>query len=316
MSRLLDRRSFIKAGALLGLTPLVPRGISAHAFSDKCFLPAAAGNPEVAIVKGADYYKATIKALDLLGGMKHFVTKNATVGLLINSRYDKPGTYVKPEIALAVLKMCVDAGASGFYSIEGVSERYWNRSELSGRFEQEIKGIKQGSDQFVDVEIPKGISLKKAEIARAFLDCDVLINLAIVKDHEGIRTTGTLKNIMGATSAPTNRYFHLGNNAKGYYDDVQFLSQCIADANLLRKPALCVMDATEFITTNGPFGPGKVAKVQKIIAGADPVAVDSVGVGMLGLNAHDIVKIRLAYEHGLGEMNRDKMAIKEATVLQ
>ena len=214
------------------------------------------------------------------------------------------------------MKMCVDAGASGFYSIEGVSERYWNRSELSGRFEQEIKGIKQGSDQFVDVEIPKGISLKKAEIARAFLDCDVLINLAIVKDHEGIRTTGTLKNIMGATSAPTNRYFHLGNNAKGYYDDVQFLSQCIADANLLRKPALCVMDATEFITTNGPFGPGKVAKVQKIIAGADPVAVDSVGVGMLGLNAHDIVKIRLAYEHGLGEMNRDKMAIKEATVLQ
>ena len=102
MSRLLDRRSFIKAGALLGLTPLVPRGISAHAFSDKFFLPAAAGNPEVAIVKGADYYKATIKALDLLGGMKHFVTKNATVGLLINSRYDKPGTYVKPEIALAV----------------------------------------------------------------------------------------------------------------------------------------------------------------------------------------------------------------------
>ena len=314
MSRPLDRRSFLKAGALVGLAPFVSRGVFARVLSGNGAVPAIAGNPEIAIVKGADYYKATLKALDMLGGMKQFVTKNATVGLLINSRYDKPGTFVKPEIALAVLKMCVDAGAAKVYSIEGVSQRYWTRSELSEQFEEEIKSIKPGNELLTEVEIPKGVSLKKAEITRAFMDCDVLINLPIVKDHEGIRVTGSLKNIMGATSHTTNRYFHLGSGAKGYYDDVQFLSQCIADANLLRKPTLCVIDATEFITTNGPFGPGKVTQVQKVIAGADPVAVDSVGAGMLGLNPNDIVKIRLAYEHGLGQMDKAKMAIKEAAI--
>ena len=314
MSCPLDRRSFLKAGALIGLTPFVPRSLFAGVLSGEGTLSAITGNPEVAIVKSADYYKATIKAVDLLGGMKRFVTRNVTVGLLINSRYDKPGTFVKPEIALAVLKMCVDAGASKFYTIEGVSQKYWSRSELSRQFEEEIKSIKPGNEQMTEVEIPRGVSLKKAEITRAYLNCDVLINLPIVKDHEGIRTTGSLKNIMGATSSSTNRYFHLGSGAKGYYDDVQFLSQCIADANLLRKPTLCVMDATEFITTNGPFGPGKVAKVQKVIAGADPVAVDSVGASMLGLNANDIVKIRLAYEHGLGQMEKAKMTIHEAAL--
>jgi uncharacterized protein (DUF362 family) len=314
MSRTLDRRSFLKAGALAGLTPFVSRGLFARVLPISGALSSMKGGSEVAVVNGADYYKATVKALDLLGGMKQFVTRNATVGLLINSRYDKPGTYVKPEIALAVLKMCVDAGASAFYTIEGVSRRYWDRSELSRQFAEEIKSIRSGNDQFADVEIPKGISLKKAEITKTYLNCDVLINLPIVKDHEGIRTTGSLKNIMGATSHTTNRYFHLGNGASGYYDDVEFLSQCIADANLLRKPTLCVMDATEFITTNGPFGPGKVAKVHNVIAGTDPVAVDSVGVGMLGLNAHDIVKIRLANEHGLGQMNKDQIVVREAVL--
>ncbi len=314
MSRPLDRRSFLKAGALVGLTPFVPRTLLANALSEKAALPAIRENPRVAVVKGTDYYKATAKALDLLGGMRLFVTRNATVGLLINSRYDKPGTYVKPEIALAVLKMCFEAGAAKIYTIEGVSQSYWSRAELSGQFKDEIKSIKGGNDQFAEVEIPKGVSLKKAEITRAYLDCDVLINIPIVKDHEGIRTTGSLKNIMGATSYSTNRYFHLGSGASGYYDDVQFLSQCIVDANLLRKPTLCVMDATEFIVTNGPFGPGKVMKMQKVIAGADPVAVDSVGARMLGLNPRDVVKIRLAHEQGLGQMQKEAMRIEEAEV--
>jgi uncharacterized protein (DUF362 family) len=315
MSRTIDRRSFLKAGALVSLTPFVPRRLFASVLPGNGAFPAMkSAGAVVSIVKGSDYYKATIKALDLLGGMKQFVSRNATVGLLVNSRYDKPGTFVKPEITLAVLKMCMDAGASSIYTIEGVSRKYWDRSELSGQFIEEIRSIKPGNDRFADVEIPKGVSLKKAEIARAYLDCDVLINIPIVKDHEGIRTTGSLKNIMGATSHTTNRYFHLGSGASGYYDDVQFLSQCIADANLLRRPTLCVMDATEFITTNGPFGPGKVAKIQKVIAGSDPVAVDSVGVGMLGLNANDIVKIHLAYEHGLGQMNKEQITVKEGAI--
>jgi uncharacterized protein (DUF362 family) len=113
------------------------------------------------------------------------------------------------------------------------------------------------------VPVPQGKSLKKADIAKGLLDCDVLINVPIAKDHNGVRFTGTLKNMMGATSRSTNQFFHSGSGAAGFYDDVEFLSQCIVDVNSLRKPDLCIVDATQMITTNGPQGPGKVTTPQK-----------------------------------------------------
>lgn len=36
-----------------------------------------------------------------------------------------------------------------------------------------------------------------------------------------------------------------------------------------------VADVTEFITTNGPSGPGDLKKLDKVVAGTDRVAVDA-----------------------------------------
>ena len=67
-----------------------------------------------------------------------------------------------------------------------------------------------------------------------------------------------MKNLMGLNFAEVNRTFHTGD-FKTKPDDIDRLDQCIADLNLAVKPTLCVIDATEFITTNGPFGPGVLA---------------------------------------------------------
>ena len=58
-------------------------------------------------------------------------------------------------------------------------------------------------------------------------------------------------------------------------DYVAHLEQLIVDLNKALKPALNVVDATEFIVTNGPFGPGELLKPRKVVAGTDPVAVDA-----------------------------------------
>ena len=60
--------------------------------------------------------------------------------------------------------------------------------------------------------------------------------------------------MMGTTAYSTNHFFHFGSGSSGYYDDVEFLSQCIADVNLVRAPDLSIFDGTEVITTNGPSG--------------------------------------------------------------
>ncbi len=306
MSESISRRSFIKSSALLGASTILGSGTIGSVFADV--------KVDIAAVKGTDYFKNTIKAVEILGGMPKFVPKQSNVGLLINSPWQYLGSYVNPEITLAVLRMCLDAGAKEIGVFKNLDTSYWSRSALSGKFPDEVKAVRFFGEEFVNVPIPHGRSLKKAEIAKGLLDCDVLINVPIAKNHNGVRFTGTMKNMMGATSRSTNRFFHAGSGAKGSYDDVEFLSQCIADLNLLRKPDLCIFDGTQMITTNGPQGPGKVTTPQKVFAGVDRVALDVYGANLLGIKGEEVRTTRMAYEFGLGKINLSSLQIQEISI--
>ncbi|MGE5499338.1 MAG: DUF362 domain-containing protein [Syntrophothermus sp.] len=309
----INRRTFIKAGAVIGAGTLFGNYIINDVFASASGL-IQADRVDLSVIQGSDYYSCTVKAVEALGGMKRFVKQNSRVGLLVNSRYKRPGTYVKPEITMAVVNMCIDAGAKDIISLESITSSYWRLNRMSEKYSATTGRIKQAGNNYKKVSIPKGVSLKEAEVEKSLLDCDVFINVPIFKQHEGIRVTGCLKNLMGLTSQDTNEYFHNGSNSGGGYNDIVFLSQCIADINLIRKPDLCIGDATEYITTNGPFGPGNIEKSQKIIAGTDTVAVDSWGAKLLGYNPEDILMIRMAAKHGIGNMDLSKMKIREVNV--
>ena len=306
----ISRRSFIKGSAVLGAASI----LSGSVFGWMQKLAFAEGKVDIAAVKGADYFKNTIKAVELLGGMGKFVSKQAKVGLLINSPWDHPGSSVKPEITLAVIQMCRDAGAKEIGVFKNLGSAYWRRSALSEKFRDEVKSIQSLEGGYKEVSVPGGRALKKAEIAKGLLECDVFINIPIAKDHTGVRFTGTMKNMMGSTSRSTNRFFHSGSGARGYYDDVEHLSQCIADVNLVRKPDLCIVDGTEVLRTNGPQGPGVLIKPQKVFAGVDRVAVDVYGANLLGLKGEEIRTTMMAHAHGLGEIHLTRLRIQEATL--
>jgi uncharacterized protein (DUF362 family) len=310
MSESVTRRSFIKGSTVLGASSILGGNVIGW-MQELAF---AEGKADIAAVKGADYFKNTIKALEILGGMGKFVSKQSKVGLLINSPWDHPGSYVKPEITLAVIQMCRDAGAKEIGVFKSLGGSYWRRSALSEKFRDEVKSIRSLEGKYAEVSVPRGRALKKAEIAKGLLDCDVFVNIPIAKDHTGVRFTGTMKNMMGATSSSTNWFFHSGSGASGYYGDVEFLSQCIADVNLVRKPDLCIVDGTEMVATNGPQGPGKLIKPQKVFAGVDRVAVDVYGANLLGLKAEEIRTTQMAHEHGMGEIHLARLRIQEVTL--
>ncbi len=305
MDRRIDRRDFIIRGAALGASVVL--GGMAERFGAAF---AASSPPDLAVVEGKNYYEAARKAVELLGGMGRFVSRGSRIGLLVNSSFDRPGTFAKPQIALAVIAMCYEAGAAQIVSLEGASGSYWRRATLTGEHEEQVKCIREAGEG-VRVELRRSVKLKKAEIVRDFLECDVLINIPIFKDHEGTRFTGVLKNIMGATRGFTNRYFHQGSGAGGYYRDIDFLSQCIADAQLIRKPTLCVGDGTETIVTNGPSGPGRMIKPRTVVAGVDGVAVDAYGATLVGLRPDTIAMIRMAGENGAGTSRLDTLTISK-----
>lgn len=290
MNNLITRRNFLKVSGL---------ALATGGLTDRLISAGRSFSPDLVAVEGLNYYDSTTRAVEALGGIRRFVSNGARVGLLVNSVFDKPGTFVKPQIALALVALCYEAGAKEIVSLEDVSSSYWRRATLSKEHAEMVRTIRAPRGG-VDVEIKGGRRLTSVEVTRDLMDCDVYINVPIYKDHEGTTFTGSLKNLMGATAGSTNRSWHRAGVLGGYYDDIPHLSECIADGNLVRRPTLCVGDATEVIVTNGPFGPGKVLTPRMVVAGTDPVASDAFGATLLGLDPRKIHMLRSASELGVG----------------
>jgi uncharacterized protein (DUF362 family) len=220
------------------------------------------------------------------------------------------------------LYLCWEAGAREIIFLQPVADAYWRRSNryTSHRYliqsSKEVKSnifpAEYNIDDFIVMDsIENGVCLKNVEVIRKIKEVDVFINIPILKHHGSTMVTGALKNMMGLTTRKTNVTFHLGS---GKRNDPEYLAQCIADLNLLRKPDLVLADAIEFITANGPGGPGPVKKLDLVVAGTDPVAVDALGATYLDMQPPEVLTIRKAYDLGIGEMDLDNLKILNTTV--
>ncbi|MBW6459313.1 MAG: DUF362 domain-containing protein, partial [Bacteroidales bacterium] len=165
--------------------------------------------------------------------------------------------------------------------------------------------FRYGSER-VEVDIPNGKVLKKAEIFRVFNEVDVYISIPVAKHHAGTLFSGNLKGLMGVSSRDTNRLMH-SPDGRYTYDNHEHLAQCIADLNLIRLPDLCVVDAIECALNNGPAGPGETTNPNKIIAGIDPLALDVYTASLIGFEQEDILTFDRAYQLGLGIIDTSKL---------
>ena len=270
--------------------------------------------PDLVAVKGQDPYVITLRAIEELGGIDAFIRRGDRVGVLVNSPFKNIGASVNPDVALAVVEKCFEGGAKEVRYLKDPHRGYWERSTKSGKLTTVLKALKYESGDMVKVEIPSGLSLKDARITKDLWDCDVFINISITKHHQGVHYSGALKNLMGLCAFTTNSYFHLGTLKLGWFADLDHLSQCIADLNLIKKPDLCISDATTFITENGPYGPGKLAHAETVVASTNRVSLDAFCCKFLGLQPEDVLMIGKASRHGLGEMKDDRIRIKSLSV--
>lgn len=307
MNKNISRRSFMKKSAAIGMTSVVGSTVFPELIWGQ-------KTTDISVVKGNNYLKSTKKSIELLGGMEKFVSKNSKVAILANPQRNNPGAFTKPEIVRAAIQMCKEAGATEISCISWLPETNWARTGIKGVIEEEGANLiitnRKEETLFKPVPVPDGKTLKEARIMKTLYEFDVLIDIPITKDHAGNKFTGTMKNLMGLNSPQSNRTFHK-ENWETDITSITHLDQCIADLNTIIKPDLCIVDATEFIITNGPFGPGKIHKPQKIIAGTDRVAIDSYCCTLWGLNPEEIIMINKAYEHELGERDLNKVNIVE-----
>jgi uncharacterized protein (DUF362 family) len=316
MDKKIARREFFKRSARLGLSAAAGFGLSRHLRGEGSFSLAERG-PDIAVAKGSDYYAAAVKAVDVLGGMEKFVPRGARVALLPNSQSRHPGSYTKPELIRAVVEECLKSGAREVNCLTWLTMENWEASGLDDVIKEagaDLRFVESEEANFRSVPVPGGRALDRAMIMKELYGHDVFIDMPITKDHAGNRFTGTMKNLMALNYRENNRRMFHKQDWQTNPESIRHLDQCIVDLNKAVKPALCVVDATEFITTNGPFGPGELIKPQKVVAGVDRVAIDAYCAGLRGISGEEIHQIRLGAEQGLGEMNLEKVKIEEIEV--
>jgi uncharacterized protein (DUF362 family) len=300
-----NRRKFIRSslawgGIALLSNQLIPRFLRAA-------VPLA--KPDILVTAGDDPMNAVKNLMATLGGMEKFVSSGQSVGILVNSPWKHPGYFTHPDVALAVVKQCLEAGAGDIVCFKPVPAGYWEKSAYYEEMKEAIENFTYGSDRKM-MTIAEGTALKEAEMFDIFEKVDVYISIPVAKHHNGTLFSGALKGLMGISSSTTNRHMH-SPDGEYTYAKQEYLSQCIADLNLIRQPDLCIVDAIECALNNGPRGPGDTVKPDKILAGTDMVAVDAYAANLIGFDLADVPSIGMAAKHGLGNDRLEELVVME-----
>lgn len=310
---ILKRREFLKTTMMGGGAVIIANKLSGTEFLTKTVSayqsPVPGEIPDIVTITEDNPEAGISKLLEPLGGISNFVKPGQTVGILVNSPWKNAGYYTQPDPVIVAADLCLKAGAKDIICFKPAQQTYWERGKLFSKYKAVIDSFKYGTDR-VEADIPKGVSLKKAEVYKELSEVDVFISMPVAKHHAGCLFSGNLKGMMGVSSSYTNRHMH-SPDGEYTYDEHEYLAQCIADLCLIRKPDLCIVDAIECSLNNGPAGPGETIKPNKIIAGRDPLALDVYAAGLLGFYTDDILTFKRAYEQGIGEIDPKKLKLLE-----
>jgi len=297
---IMTRRMFLKSTAT---------GI-ALSFMGKPVFPAETGGYDLAVVSG-DPAAATGRALDALGGISRFVKKGQRVALKPNMSFARPpeaGCTTHPLVVATVARACMDAGASQVLVLDYTLQRPELCLERSGIAAacKPIRGVHvlalQERKFFREIPVPHGKTLERVEVMKEVLDAHVLISLPTAKSHSATGVSLGLKGLMGVIWD------------RGSFHSRYNISQAIADLATVVKPQLTVLDATWALISGGPGGPGEVKKLNLIVAGTDPVAVDSYGATVApwygrSFKGRQVEHILVAHQRGLGRIDTDQLRI-------
>lgn len=309
----ISRREFLKTACKLGVVLAITQ-----VFDEKHIPPlfsaekksSLSKKPDLVVVKNSDPETLVRKSIELLGGMKNFVSQGDIVVIKPNIGFDRVpelACETNPIVVGTLVKMAYEAGAKKVkvfdhtcghptycYSNSGIEE-------AARKAGAEVKHV--GENSFVKTSIPRGIDLKEWPIHRDVLECDCLINVPIAKTHSLAELSLGIKNWLGVAGG--NRgLFHIQ------------LDRWLADLATIMKPKLTVLDAVRIRFRHGPSG-GRLEDVKKldtVIASTDPVAIDSYGATLFNQKGEDIGHIKNAYELGLGEIDLRKVKIKEISL--
>ena len=285
-----------------------PAQASQHASQTEPASQSAQPLPDLLVAEGGSPARLVEKTLEGLGGIKRFVKPGNKVVLKPNIawyRTPEQAANTNPDIVAAVVRLCLGAGAKSVTVVEQTRDPWQACFQASGI----QKAVEQAGgriyaatrkEMYSEVPVPRGKAIDRESIVSDILQADVFINIPIVKVHDSAVAVGGMKNLMGTVFRPGSYHVNLRGG----------LQQCIADLSTVVRPNLIIADCYRVLVTGGPKGPGRVDTPGKVVAGIDPVAVDSYCMRFLNLKPEDVPHIKLAHQAGVGQMDTSHFRIQ------
>lgn len=263
---------------------------------------------KVSIVRNPDASSAVASALEALEGWDGAVKKFSHVLIkpnLCGGVAGEPGSHTSITALEAVL---VVFSSFGLPLVIGEADCSFNDAdqmfrqlrihELAKKFNARVVNLSEGP--CVDIPVPNPNNIKTLRIA-SVLSGAFILSVPVLKTHPWSGTTITMKNMYGATYPREKSVYHSG------------LEENIVDINKVIGPHLSIVDATVAVVRGG-FKYGlwvgcPPSKLDCIIAGVNPVAVDAVGTKLLKRDPESIGHIKLAARQKMGTCNLQEITI-------
>lgn len=272
--------------------------------------------PQVALVACDEYepqtvYAAVKRSIDLLGGIEAFVQPGARVLLkpnLVRSMSPERAATTHPAVVSAVARLVVEAGGTPLIADSpggpytgGTLKSTYRRTGMEAA--AEASGATLNYDTAgTQVSNPGGKVLHRLDLIQPLLEVDAVINLPKLKTHNLTVLTMAVKNLFGLVP---------GSLKIGYHSklvDRQLFCEGLLDLMLYVEPVLTVMDAVIGMEGEGPTG-GEPRQIGAIVSGRDPLAVDTVGAALVGMDPQSVATTRLAVARGLTTGNVQDLAV-------
>lgn len=262
--------------------------------------------PHITVVQGGEPRALVQQALENLGGIRRFVSRQDVVVLKPNIAWDRTpeqAANTNPEVVAEMVRQCWQAGAKRVI-VTDVScnepRRCFQRSGIQAAARAEgAEVILPDPEQFREVDMG-GVVLKSWPIFKPFLEADKIFNLPIAKHH----------GLVGATLGMKNWYGILGGERNRLHQQIH---QSLVDLANFMLPTATLMDCYRVLLRNGPTGGNleDVAVKKTMVAGTDPVAIDAyVAKAYWDLDAERLPYLQMAAARGLGTVDFAALMVK------
>jgi uncharacterized protein (DUF362 family) len=264
----------------------------------------------VSIVKGQDPERMVEEALSLLGGVASLIKPNSVVVIKPNSGHPFPAetsVNTSPAMVTAVINVIrkakpkeiivAEAAALGCDTMECFKISGIGKAASDAGVDR-IIDIKKEQD-LISIPIRDARSaMTRVLLPRFLVEADHIVNVPIFKTHTTMVFTCALKNLKGVVQDKVHYQMHQ-----------TILSDAMMDLCSVVRADLNIVD---LIYPGEGFGPHHTVPVDFgcVVAGRDPVAVDSTVCRMVGLDINKVPYFEAAREHGIGNFVEELIEVR------